>query len=252
MNLRPALIIFDLAYLISTPVQAQTDICDPCFKIFNAGKDQEAADCITKTLSEHPEFNSCLYYFRAYSYYHLVKYDSAKKDIQEIISHINTKEVSEYALGNSYFLLARINSKEKNVPEEMRLLLKAAEHTRSADLLLTIGYAYIKLKKYALAVSYLDSAITSDPQSDRAYNNRALAYIKLNRLEEAAVDLDSAMLHNPKNPYIYKHRGLLYLKRGERTAACLDFMKSIDLGYREYGNEADKEELDLLIKDNCR
>lgn len=243
------LLVLSLNTLVA---QAQSRKCDSCNVFFTGDDYAGVLKCLSEVFKDPGDSDLCLLYSRAYANYKLADYTKAEKDIAGIIATKDKPGANKYLISNTYFLLARIYSKKNMVEKELGYLKLAQKYYASPELLLTLGYAYIKIKEYNKAITYCNMGIKLKPDSDKAYNNRALAYIKLKNIGNAQSDIDTALLLNPKNPYIYKHRGLLFLLKNNKQSACEDFEKAKALGYKEYGNEADKNEVDELIKLNCK
>ena len=244
-------IFFLLLFIYPILSKGQIKSCDECWTKFNQNGYTEALHCFSESIQQLKKFDICRYYGRAYSYYKLLKYEEAKRDIDTAIAKYNPARDSKSTMGNMYFLLARINSKEDQKEIELKNLYKSLGYAETAELFTTIAYALGQIKEYEKAVHFATRAIAMDTNAAFAYSNRALAYIMLEKYDEAMQDLERSIDLNQDNPYAYKHRGILFLKTGHKAAACEEFNEAIRKGYRDFGNEADKGEVDFLIKENC-
>jgi tetratricopeptide (TPR) repeat protein len=234
-----------LLLLISTQTYSQTKTCNECFAYFQKADYKASLQCFSEGDS-----TECFIYGKAYSYYKLFNYVESKKLIAHLLNKSNL--VSNVIKGNAYFLLGRINSKEHKFKKELKNLLLAEKYIQTFELFTTTSYCYTQLKNYNKAIEYATRTIALSPSAGYAYNNRALAYIMKNELDKAKADIDKSMELDPANPYVYKHRGLMFLKLNNKESACMDFNTAITLGYREFGNESDKLEVDQLIEKNCK
>jgi len=231
---------------------AQKTIYDKCDELFRNKNYREAISCYSGKQAASQLDSLSAYYGIAYSFYKIERYDSAKINLALLINRNNIEKKYYGIIGNAYYLLGRIYSKEKEPETELLYLKEANKYIDNSNLNTTIGYDLVKLKRYNDALAYMDKGVQLDSTSDAAYNNRGLVYIKLHQLDKAEQDLKKALKLNTKNPYIYKHLGLLYMNKNDKVLACYYFQAALDKGYREYGNESDKNEIDELQNQICK
>lgn len=232
-------------------LEAYSNTCDSCFKFVNNKQYKEALTCYMVAIKKNNEFNSCLYYGRAYSYYGLNNFDDAKKDIFEIIKRINDND-SKIGLANTYFLLSRVYSKENNREQEIENLYKSIEFTPKTDVLVTLSYALGKAERFEESIEVATKAISLNPKSAFAYSNRGYSYLMQNELKKAESDFDTSYNLNPNNPYLYKFKGILNIKRNDKKNACENFYKSINLKGQNFENISDSLEIYQFIDKNCK
>lgn len=244
-------LLFTLSLLNSVLLNAQNNMCDSC-KVFYDKKDyKKNIDCINNAIKVIGLRDPCLLYSRAHANYDLANYNEAEKDILSITTNKDSSDEQKYFTGAAYFLLGNMKSDQGYFQEGLVYLFKALEYWVNEELILTIGYTYLKLDNYPESVKFSSKAIEMNDKDDRAYSNRAMANIKLEKLKEAEFDLMQAISLNPNNPFCYKHRGLLNLKNNKKKEACEDFQKANELGYKEFSDIISKNEVEDLIKSNC-
>ncbi|MGZ3755507.1 MAG: tetratricopeptide repeat protein [Mucilaginibacter sp.] len=105
---------------------------------------------------------------------------------------------------------------------------------------------YIK-KDYIAAVKAYTKAIATDPEFSDAYYHRAQAEIELKDDVDALRDLNKAIetmsSSNPSLKYMYSMRGYLKKDMNDKSGACADFHKALELGLTD---------IQSVISDNCK
>lgn len=222
---------------------------------FEAKNYQQAVLLYTE-LIDSKTIDDCSYIFfkRGFSYYYLANYKASKADFEIALKVSPANKDYNFIRGATYWMYGRIYSKLGKPSKAVKLLLKSKEYMQSSSLYSTLGYNEIKLKKYNDALEHLNSAIAADEKNAYAFNNRALVYLKLNQMDKAREDVEQSKVLDNKNPYAYKHSALIYIQLKEYDKACTELQKAKDLGYADYlgGHEADRNEVDDLIKKYCR
>jgi tetratricopeptide (TPR) repeat protein len=79
------------------------------------------------------------------------------------------------------------------------------------------------------AIAEFTQAITLDPKSAAAYNNRGLAYHRKRDLDRAIADFTQAIPLDPKFAVSYYNRGNVYADKGDHDRAITDFNQAITL-----------------------
>lgn len=82
---------------------------------------------------------------------------------------------------------------------------------------------------YKKAISEFTNMIDHEPNSFRAYHNRALAYMMDRNFKKALKDFDKAIFINPNDADAYNNRGLCRQYLGEVLKSISDFDKAIQL-----------------------
>lgn len=192
-----------------------------------------------------------IYYSRAFCYYKLTDYRSAKSDLKKALKIEPDNKKYNWVTGNSLWMYARIYSKLHNDKKSLGYFIQASKYVQDCGLYSTIGLKQIELKKYQEALTNLNHAIDLDNTDAYAYSNRALARLKLHDLENARIDINRSIELNSKNPYAFKHSAMIYLELKDYVHACEDLNKAKELKYAQFGNEADANEVNELLYKYC-
>jgi len=109
---------------------------------------------------------------------------------------------------------------------------------------LYIGQIYFELGDRKNAMEYYNITVDMAPHYALALYNRGTLYGMENQYEKALEDLNKSILYDSSNGNAYINRGLAnyYLKNME--AACRDWQKAADMGFKQ-GQDA----VDLYCKD---
>lgn len=81
-----------------------------------------------------------------------------------------------------------------------------------------------------LALPDYDMAITLDPASAMALNNRAWVLYKLDRLTDSMADVERSIRLAPGSPHAYDTRAHIHQALGERAAALRDYEHAMRFG----------------------
>ena len=74
-------------------------------------------------------------------------------------------------------------------------------------------------------------------------------YLKTSRLKEARQDIIQSKILNDTNPYVYKHSAMIYIEQSKFEKACEELNKAEELGYAEYSDGPDSNDVaDLKLK----
>lgn len=126
----------------------------------------------------------------------------------------------------------------------------------SYDLYSNLGYSYMALDEYGLAIDYFGLAIESDPVNADAYINRGTAYHYSGQNEHAIQDLYSAIEIDPQCENAYFNLGVAYAMLGKYNDAVDSYSKAIEIDAEDieaFNNRGtvyiELEEYDLAIQD---
>ena len=141
----------------------------------------------------------------------------------------------------------------RNIKEHNKSLIKFIEehgYTIKSDLLLMTyngPYTPAPLKKYDLALSDLNSAISIDNRFPDLYYPLAEVMVKLKDLEGAISAYSEYIKLIPNSPQAYFDRGLMKYRNGDKLGACEDaqFSKSLN-GLPIVGRA-----LEMLLENSC-
>ena len=103
--------------------------------------------------------------------------------------------------------------------------IKTAEALKPDDsaTLTDIASVYLALRRYDLALSYLDRAVALDPKDPRAFNDRCWTRAVWGRdLDAALADCARSLGMMQGDTYSYVSRALVYLKQGKPALAVDD------------------------------
>ena len=90
--------------------------------------------------------------------------------------------------------------------------------------------AYSRNGQFDQALPDYDMAITLDPASAMALNNRGWVRFKLNRLDEAMADVEQSLALAPGSPHAHDTRAHVRQARGEQARALSDYEQAIRFG----------------------
>ena len=172
-----------------------------------------------------------LYYSKTYIF---------KQDWQKALYYADLAiaEMPEYADAYDQRAMASVmmsDFKRTIVDEDMAIKYDSTDY----NFYLTRGWAKSELKQYQEAIFDYDRSLTLELDV-KTFANRGLAYSHLNEHAQAIEDYSLAIAMNNKLADVYYYRGLSYKALGKKIQACLDFTKSIDLGYTDAGKEVDE------------
>ena len=212
----------------------------------------KASLLFSELINSEPKMVEYVYYRRAMCLYYLKEYKKAKNDLLSSLKINSKSDEYKYIMGESNLLLGRIYSKKGKNRKSLKYYLKATKFAEHENLYTNIGYQLIVLRRYSESIKYLDKAIDLDNKNSYALNNRGLAYIKLKKYNKAKSDIDLSININPNNPYAFKHRALLFIETKNIEKVCINLDKAKNLGYSEFGNESNSNEVSNLINKYCK
>lgn len=96
------------------------------------------------------------------------------------------------------------------------------------------AYSYRRKKRYSKSLDDYDFIIDNEPDSDRAYNNRALVYVDLEEYEKAENDYKKAIELNPNNRSANNNMGEMYEKRKMYDKALEYYTRQLDIEAGDY------------------
>ena len=177
--------------------------------------------------------------------YELKNYKLAQETFYKIIE---LRDVNNRIKGNSYWYIARIYSIKNKKRKSLINFIKASDYVKDSRLYSTIAYKQTQLGKYKKALLNLNKAIELDSLNAYAYSNRGLLYFKKSDYKKARIDIEKSIRLDPKNPYAYKHSAMIYIKQKKYGLAYTDLKKAKELGYKNFGNESDADDVEKLLK----
>jgi len=104
-----------------------------------------------------------------------------------------------------------------------------ADPALSNDPILAQGIEYYKNANYDAAVSNLNLALASNPESGDAYSYRGLSYFSLGKYEDAVSDLTKALPYLGFRADVLTVRGISYYQMGHFPECIADLTRAIEL-----------------------
>jgi tetratricopeptide (TPR) repeat protein len=113
-------------------------------------------------------------------------------------------------------------------------LSKAIElDPKYAEVVLTRGMRYLRMKENKKALADFDKTVQIDPASSDAYCYRGAAHAELGESGKALEDLSKAIELDDKNAEAYRQRGRIHDKLGQRKEAAADFTSAIACAFHK-------------------
>jgi len=113
--------------------------------------------------------------------------------------------------------------------EALDLLIKIPRHEQSEETYLLMSNIYSEQGNLKSAITFLNRAISVNPNSFRAYYNLGIIYQKKNDPKGAIESYKKAIWRNRTFPYAYYNLGCVYLSEKDYKAAKPNFIKAINL-----------------------
>lgn len=192
-----------------------------------------------------------VHYYISICYYNLLNYSDSKLEIKKALKVKKSNPQYKHIHEMCYWLLGRIYSKENDLKNSEKYLIKASKYSRNSLLYSTIAYEQNRQNKFKEAIENSNKAILLNEKNPYAYNNRAYSYLMLKDYQKARIDINKSYTLDSDNPYLYKHSALIYIALGEFNNACLELNIAKQKGYYEFGNEVDRNEVNDLIDKYC-
>lgn len=227
---------------------------------FNLGKYQEAfKDC--------EQVNEIYPYF-AESYLIQTKIYFYSNELEQSLDIIKTAEELNLDSGEMKLYKARILNHLDKFDESKEIYLKLIEEEPENDLVYyNFAYLYSDLQDYDNCLNYINKSIElndqvykyylrsyvyrkinkfndslkdynyilqNEPNSERAYEGRALAYIELNQYDFALEDYKKVLEINPKSYTVYNDLGELYERKNMLQKALECYNKQLEIDNDDY------------------
>lgn len=91
------------------------------------------------------------------------------------------------------------------------------------------SFTIAKSRSYSDPMTFYSSAISKNPKSDFAYNNRGQLYDSQGKFDEAVIDYTKALELTPNSATVYNNRGLAYGNQGLFDKSINDLTKAIEI-----------------------
>ena len=138
--------------------------------------------------------------------------------------------------GDTYFKLKKYRSAISDYNSSLKM------NPNESYIYLNMALSKLQLKDYEGAIQNYTTAINNHSLGGINWNlsdgyfNRAFAYSRLKYYKKAIYDYSEVIKLEPYNDFAYFNRGIEKYNLGEFEGACIDFEKSISLGYDDESN----------------
>jgi len=86
----------------------------------------------------------------------------------------------------------------------------------------------IKVKKYDLAITYLNQAQKLNPQKEKIYVNLGIAHLQKKDYAKALAAFEKALQLNPRSAETFNYMGIIFKEKGEGCTAITYFEKALE------------------------
>ncbi len=188
---------------------------------FKLGENQTALERLKKSLELKSSYIEAIQ-LKVLVLINLKRYEEALTDSKNALRYKETAE--------NYFVFALVNESLNKWDEAEKAYLKALEkNDRYLEAAIRIADLQRKMKKYNLAISYINRAIRQDAKSIDAYIVRSEIYSDQLQYQSAINDISTVILLLPEDAAMYFKRGEFYQLFTQHSNAILDFNKVISL-----------------------
>lgn len=191
-------------------------------------------------------------YQRGLCYYHLKEHEEAKADFQNAVQIPSEHWDYNGIRGNSLWMLARLSSQANKPLRALDLYTQATKHVQDSKLYSTIAYKQCQLKMLDEALENSNRAIELDSTNAYAYSNRSLVFLHRLELEKGMANVNKSIELDPSNPYAFKHKAMILIAMKDIEMACQQLDKAEELGYADFDNEIDANDVADLKALHCQ
>jgi len=185
--------------------------------------DLALADC---TIAINSPNNSESFLNRGLAYYNLGKYSQAIADFDQVLTTNNSDFRAYYNRGLAKFALNQLSQAIADYDLALYDLALNVTGQNLPEIQSEIynerGLTYFYLKDLNLALTNYNQAISTNPQSDRAYFNRGCTYQRQRNYALAAQDFSSAIAINSHSPEALMNRAIAFRQLGKKSQAISD------------------------------
>jgi tetratricopeptide (TPR) repeat protein len=180
--------------------------------------DLALADC---TIAINSPNNSESFLNRGLAYYNLGKYSQAIADFDRVLTTNNSDFRAYYNRGLAKFALNQLPQAIADYDLALNVIDYNLPEIQS-EIYNERGLTYFFLKELDLALTNYNQAISTNPQSDRAYFNRGCTYQRQKNYALAAQDFSSAIAINSHSPEALMNRAIAFRQLGKKSQAISD------------------------------
>ena len=171
----------------------------------------DADKWFTQGLAWDPR-NLQLLYYLGRTKYHENRFDEAVTLFGQCLAADPRNVKAQDNLALSYQGLGKTEQAEAGFRQALELQSGTAH--RDADPYLNLGSLLVETERFEPAVSYLQTALSIDPQEVRAHRALGKAYLHLNRLTEAQSELEESVRMQPDQAATHFVLAQVYRRRG--------------------------------------
>ena len=164
---------------------------------------------------------------------------------QKTLEKIKEENLSPESRSVWFDELADIYGKQGKTYEAYTALSKANLLTSSPERLYQLGLYSKQLGLFDQAITYLEAAVSADPQNATYAKDLGYAYLKAGRLEDAIRNFETALVREPPSLEVYKELGYLQMRNRNNDEAVKWFKLAVDnRDQYAYSTKEEKEKLD--------
>ncbi len=131
---------------------------------------------------------------------------------------------------DAYKNLAIVYVKNKEPQKAVDTALKALDYVQDDYTVYYIaGTACMSLKKFDMAVEYLEKALNLNPEHSQLYNNLGTCYVTIGNLDKAYLNFTKASELDPENSITYFNIGSILQLQNKHKEACEFFKKAYSI-----------------------
>ncbi|MCB9186172.1 MAG: TonB family protein [Flavobacteriales bacterium] len=200
---------------------------DEANKAFNEEKFGEAIQFYTKSI-EREETESQGYFMRGLVYNKTGEFELAERDFKKAIECTKFTNVAAHmARGNMRMEIGQLDS----AIVDFKVVSDSKNERYEANL--KLGQCWLEKNELNNAIQYLKLANNARPYNENGHYFLGIAEITSGNYHRAIESFDKLLEVNPKHASGYFNRGMAKARMRELDAACADWIKAKELGYKD-------------------
>lgn len=172
--------------------------------------------------------------------FEIKQYDKPIEKRKKLTDTMNKQSIDEAREALREYMIELKASSANKVSDEKDLELKKAtliaqsrnvteEDTKKAQEEFSKGLTLISIRRYADAISHLDSAINLNPTYSEAYNYKGICYTQVGNYMEAIKSVDNAIAIKKDYKEAYLTKGMALFSMARHAEAVSQYKEAIDL-----------------------